>query len=179
MSESPVPPYVDTRKVFLQEGKICGNLSLEQLPRFRDSLISEKAEIWIELSFDTNQSKQRIISGSIRAAVEVSCQRCLEPLEIELSDDIMLVLLHDEALAEKLEPQLDPWICEDHKLELASLIEEQLLLCMPIVNYHASKDCVSALQYTSAEEKGDSLGNAKTESPFSVLSSLKDSIVKD
>ena len=37
---------------------------------------------------------------------------------------------------------MDPWICEDHKLDLAEMVEEQLILCMPLVSYHDSGDCV-------------------------------------
>ena len=78
MSESSIPAYVDTRKAFLQEGTIGGEVSLDKLPRFLEGLANDAGTVSVELSFDLNESKQRIISGHLRAEVEVVCQRCLE-----------------------------------------------------------------------------------------------------
>ena len=47
MSGSTVPAYVDTRKVFQQDAKISGNVALDRLPRFRDLLADEQADIQI------------------------------------------------------------------------------------------------------------------------------------
>lgn len=177
MSDSPIPAYVDTRKAFQQEGKISGEVSLERLPGFLDSLANEVGRVQVDLSFDLNESKQRIISGRLQAEVEVSCQRCLEPLAIALVDDIRLALVKDEAAAEELDPELDPWICEDYKLDITPLVEEQLILCMPLVSYHQSGECISRKNFVAGQQ--DAEGAAQSEragrNPFSVLESLKKS----
>ncbi|NKB31712.1 MAG: hypothetical protein GKR91_01265 [Pseudomonadales bacterium] len=73
-----------------------------------------------------------------------------------------------------LNPKYDPWICDDFKLVLAGLIEEQLMLCMPIVNFHEDKACLDKLGYKKIkigptdEESIDS-----DENPFAVLKALK------
>ena len=70
---------------------------------------------------------------------------------------------------------MDPWICEDHKLDLAEMVEEQLILCMPLVSYHDSGDCLSLKNYVSgAHIEEDAASSASKESPFAVLRSLKD-----
>ena len=177
MSDSSIPAYVDTRKAFQQEGKISGEVSLESLPRFLDGLANDIGKVQVDLSFDLNQSKQRIISGHLQAEVEVFCQRCLEPLAIALADDIRLVLVKDQAAAEELDTELDPWICEDHKLDIIPLVEEQLILCMPLVSYHQSGECISRKNFVAGRQ--DTEGAAQSEkagrNPFSVLESLKKS----
>lgn len=174
MSDSPIPVYVDTRKAFMQEGKISGEVSLDRLPRFLDSLATNLGTVNVELSFDFNESRQRIISGHLQAQVEVVCQRCLEPLAIALADDIKLALLRDEAAAEGLESELDPWICEDYKLDVATLVEEQLILCMPLVSYHQSGECIGKKDYIAPQQNaGGAVQSQKAdENPFSVLKSL-------
>ena len=175
MSESVIPSYVDTRKVFPSDGKLTGFIGLERMPRFQGSLVNDSAEIEIELEFSVNRSKQRLITGRLRAEVEVACQRCLEPVRIELVDDINLALLRRESDIDKLEESLDPWVVEDHRLDLALLAEEQLLLCLPIVSTHEDPNCLSSLGYKQLDADVSSAGKiSKDTNPFAVLKTLKD-----
>jgi len=176
MSDSSIPAYADTRKIFQQEDIISGNLGLDRLPRFRKTLANEQGLVSLELKFMFGEAKERLIVGGLQAQVNVFCQRCLKPLAIALADDIKLALVRDEEAAVQLDAKLDPWICEDHKLDLAELVEEQLILCTPIVSYHQSGECMAQKDYVSGEEATDSVAS---ESPFAVLRSLKDSDTSD
>ena len=147
MSESQIPAYVDTRKAFHEGAAVSGNLSLKKLELFQEYLSAPVGSVKVELFFRIAESGQRQITGRVAASVQVYCQRCLAPLGIELADDIRLVLLKDEAKAADLEPSFDPLICEGFKLELATVIEEQLILSLPIVSYHPKGECVSELSY--------------------------------
>ena len=176
MSDSSIPAYADTRKIFQQEDIISGKLGLDRLPRFRKTLANEQGLVSLELKFMFGESKERLIVGGLQAQVNVFCQRCLKPLAIALADDIKLVLVRDKEAAEQLDEKLDPWICEDHKLDLAELLEEQLMLCTPIVSYHESGECMVQKDYVAGEEAS---GSVASESPFAVLRSLKDSDMSD
>jgi len=173
MSESSIPTYVDTRRVFSQVGNISGSVSLDRLPRFRECLANDTATIMVELGFEISESKRQLIVGRLQAEVFVTCQRCLQPLAIELSDDIMLALLRDEEAIAELESGIDPWICTDNKLELASLVEEQLMLCLPLVSYHDGAECIDKSNYVAGQI--DTAVSTSSENPFSVLKTLKES----
>lgn len=175
MSDSPVPAYVDTRKIFLQHAAIAGHVSLDRLERFKGLLASDSASIHVELEFFTDEFGRHIISGNLHAAVEVICQRCLEPLEIVLQDDIKLAVLEDDSKAAELDADLDPWICADTKLELSSLVEEQLILCLPIVSLHESTNCNSKLANAVKASSNEPDPANGTVNPFAVLQSLKGS----
>ncbi len=180
MLDSSIPAYADTRKIFLQEGEIRGNLALERLPRFRQTLANELGWVTLELKFSVGDGKQRLITGNLQAEVNVFCQRCLKPLAIALADDINLALVRDEAAAQQLDAELDPWICEDFKLDLAALAEEQLILCTPIVSYHESGNCIDQGKYVAGAPTTVEVGKADAkESPFAVLKSLKESDASD
>jgi len=176
MLDSSIPAYADTRKIFQQEDIISGNIGLNRLPRFSKTLANDLGLVSLELKFTFGEAKERLIVGSLQAQINVFCQRCLKPLAISLADDINLVLVRDEETALRLDAKLDPWICEDHKLDLAGLIEEQLILCTPIVSYHESGECMTQKDYVAGEDATESIAN---ESPFAVLRSLKDSDTSD
>lgn len=175
MSDSPVPAYVDTRKIFLQHAAIAGTVALDRLGRFTEMLASTKGAVYVELEFYNDEFGQHIVSGSLHAKVEVVCQRCLEPLEIVLDDDIKLAVLNDESKVAALDADLDPWICTDTKLELSSLVEEQLILCLPIVSLHESANCNSKSGYAVTASNNEPSPANGTVNPFAVLKSLKGS----
>jgi uncharacterized protein len=175
MSEGQLPAYVDTRKVFLQEADVAGQVALERLPRFLKVLVNDQALVEVVLKFARGIQGRRQITGELNARAQVTCERCLEPVEIELSESIQLVLLESESEAATLEPDWDPWLSDHYKLQLAELIDEQVILALPIVNLHAEKDCIEALGYqqpAEPEERG-SAGPGDEENPFAVLKALK------
>lgn len=174
MSDSQVPAYVDSRKIFLQQGVITGTIALQRLERFRSALASNEGSVYVELEFFNDEFGRQIIAGSLRAEVQVVCQRCLEPLGIVLEDDIKLALLRDESKVALLDAELDPWICADPNLDLASLVEEQLILCLPIVSLHESASCIGNLDYATAADSVERSSANGTENPFAVLKVLKD-----
>ena len=180
MSDSSIPAYADTRKIFQQEENISGDLALERLPRFRKTLANDQGSVSLELKFSLSDTKKRLIEGSLQAQVNVFCQRCLKPLAIALADDIKLALVRDEEAALRLDAELDPWICEDHKLDLAELVEEQLILCTPIVSYHDSGDCIKQRNFVAGAQASDEAAEKPTKkNPFAVLQSLKNSDSRD
>lgn len=169
MLDSPLPEYVDARKIFDQDGALSGHISLARLERLQQCLAGEESDIKAEISFTKDNFGRKHITGKIEGKLQVECQRCLEPLTITLRDDLNLVVVADEAAAKNLEEQFDPWITEEHKIYLADLIDEQLVLSMPIVNYHQSGPCSEQTGYSSED---DNTEEASTK-PFAVLASLK------
>ena len=173
MSNARLQEYVDTRKIFQQQGELTGSVALERLAGFRQYLVNKSGEVEVELNFTVDESSRKIISGNLTASVTLACQRCLEPVDIILQDRIQLVLLSDESQLENLETDLEPWICVDKHLDLASLVDEQLILCLPIVSYHPEGDCQMGMFGTAKQELENKEAGKKTKNPFAVLQSLK------
>ena len=173
MTDSPVPAYVDTRKIFLQRGAISGTIALQRLIRFSELLANNSGSVYVELEFFNDESGRHRISGHLHTEVAVVCQRCMEPLEIVLDDDIELAVLKDESKVASLDAEFDPWICSDTKLEITSLVEEQLILCLPIVSLHDSANCNGTSAYLSATNNSEKDPATGTVNPFAALKSLK------
>ncbi len=173
---SPLPLYIDIRKAFDLETVFEGSCSLERLPRFADCLASPDGEISGKLRLGATGTGRRVITGSVSATVEVVCQRCVEPLSLELADTIQLALVESESesQSDSLEAAWDPWVVDGPKISIASLLEEQLMLCMPLVSYHRDERCVKALEYQQRKEPlDDSSGDRAAKNPFEVLKVLK------
>ena len=173
-TRSSLPIYIDIRKAFDLESVFEGSCSLERLPRFADCLASLDGEVSGQLQFLTTEAGRRVILGSVTATVEVICQRCLEPLSLQLADAIQLALVESESQIGSLGPRWDPWLVDGPRITIASLLEEQLMLCMPLVNYHPDDRCIEALEYQRQREPRDgNNGDRAAQNPFEVLKVLK------
>lgn len=172
MADTRIPDYVDARKIFAQTAEISGTMPIAGFERFRQQLTSERGEVTFTLNFGIDAEYRRVISGAVSANVDVLCQRCLEPVAIDLADTFALALVESEEQAARLPAQLDPWMAPaDTRLMLADILEEQLMLCMPIVSYH-DVDCTPASIADAPDESSRTEQGSKP-NPFAVLRDLK------
>ncbi len=176
MTDTLIPDYVDAKKIFTQQAVIIGKLPVSKFERFSELLANTSGFVEISLKFSLNEDFRRVISGELKTDVEVLCQRCLDVTTITLEDVFQLALVESESQADKLPKDLEPWFCTDTKLVLADIIEEQLILAMPIVSYH-KVSCAQngpSKRSTPQEEVSKSSDIPDKQNPFAILQSLKE-----
>jgi len=96
------------------------------------------------------------------------CQRCLEPVSIDLDCQVSLALVESEEAASRLPDSMEPLISPDETVDLLELIEDELILALPIVPRHTSCEPPVDLVDQAPPEAAES-----RESPFTVLKDLK------
>jgi len=164
-----LPKYVDPRKLADRGIQLTGVIAVNEMTELSQMLVQSNAEVMTELNFSRDELRIRTISGSAKVTVPVQCQRCLDPVDVELSANLNLAISYNEEKAQTLPKYYDPLIVEGDDLELLPLIEQELILSLPIVSYHS--DC--SIQTSFGD--GNAVATAATEkpNPFSVLASLK------
>jgi uncharacterized protein len=102
----------------------------------------------------------------------LTCQRCLQPMEVALTLDRRLRFVRGEAQAEALDAEIeDDVLALTRQLDLRELVEDELLLALPIVPRHAR--CPKPLPMALAlDEPGDDAASARP-NPFEALRMLK------
>lgn len=104
-----------------------------------------------------------------RSDLAMTCQRCLQPTELVLEVDRALRFVRDEAEAERLdEDSIDDMLAMPVGgiLDLPALIEDELILALPLVPRH--EVCPQPLMPPSALADP-----APTQRPFEALAVLK------
>ncbi len=175
MAETPVPDYVDARKIFAQRANICGTIPVSRFERFCELLASPSGDLKVWLQFSLDDRHRRIVQGAVETHVNVVCQRCLEKTDIQLKESFKLGIVETEAQIERLPEDVDPWLTTEAKLVIADILEEQLILAMPIVSYHenACSPVVTSANRDKVQEKASNIDN-QGGNPFAVLIKLKD-----
>jgi uncharacterized protein len=70
----------------------------------------------------------------MEGSLVLSCQRCLRPCDCRVSESAMLMIVEDEG--QEVAGGYEPVIADPERLSVTELIEEQLLLGMPLVPMH-------------------------------------------
>lgn len=114
------------------------------------------------------------LSFEVEGEVWLTCQRCLQPVATSLTDDYDIALLEDESQVSLVDEEQDYLLLEEivdnqapeRLLPLKKLIEDELLLKMPLAPKH--DDCeMSVKQFGEIPEEDEG------ENPFAALSALK------
>jgi len=111
------------------------------------------AEVWLHLQ--------------AQAELALCCQRCLGPVHETVAIDKPLRFVANEAQAAALDAELeDDVLALERTLDLRELVEDELLLALPLVPRHA--ECPEPLPMPADDAEPDEKAN-----PFAALAQLK------
>jgi uncharacterized protein len=110
--------------------------------RLADVAVSLQPRVNIKLQF-AKLDKRPTIHGEMQAEVELVCQRCMQNMLYPLHESFDLMLIEREAEMTVVPETYEPWIANALHLNALELVEEQLLLALPLIAKHPDEhDCV-------------------------------------
>jgi len=150
MFDTELPRFLDPRKLCDGQQTITGTVELSTLSGFCSYLQSDQGQVSVQLHFSRDNAHRPIIKGNTEIKnVQISCQRCLDAVSIDIIGDMSVAIVLNEEQADKLPTEYDPWLLEDKKLDMRELIDHEMILNIPIVAYHS--DCEVAIEYGNKE----------------------------
>jgi uncharacterized protein len=123
-------------------GSLRGELRADELPRLRDNLTSEDVAVQYRLSGGT-ESGRPVLRLDVSGYVWLTCQRCLELYQERFELRNALPIARDEselARWEEEDPLVDALVAET-RLDVVSLVEDEILLSLPVVPRHPDGAC--------------------------------------
>lgn len=147
--------------------RLAGELSVKGMSRLVEMCLDDDGSVRVDLQFERGPSDgMRVMHGTIAARVHLRCQRCMGRMPVELTSRPRLLLLRPGEREDLLEAG-DAVVIEQ-PLALSVLVEDELLLEMPMVPMHSPGHCSGSRTNGAAEQKHGARPN-----PFSVLEKLK------
>ncbi|WP_330924717.1 YceD family protein [Candidatus Sororendozoicomonas aggregata] len=172
-----LPKTVDPRKLARQGMQFEGSLALNRFSRLVDALADGRGEVGVSLHFYQDEFGRTVLKGRLCVDCKMICQRCLDTADIPVYADILLMAVWTEKQAKALPADYDPLFLQEEPIELVPLLEDELLLALPLIPYHAPEACSASQSFSAggvvAEAANELEEGAKTGSPFSVLAKLK------
>ena len=159
---------------FAQRGQqLAGSVELADLPRLAASACATPEQLrqlqagwqlrgWVRQQ--PGAPDQPMLELRVQAELPLLCQRCLQPALLAIEDQALFRLVEQEPelTMDELEAD-DEALCVQGATDLLPLIEDQLILALPLVPMHDS--CPQPLPRGQQEQP--------LVSPFAVLAGLK------
>ena len=172
MLTEPLPSTLDVRKAAARGVSVNGTLKPLNLPRLHSALAADEGAIQAYLSFFRDEERKLVVQVKFEADVSVTCQRCLQPMPLHMAGEGNLAIIWNDDQAAQLPRHLEPLIVPEEGYNLWELVEDELILALPLCSYHDTQDCKKILSDfngpASREDEGDTKPN-----PFDVLAQLK------
>jgi uncharacterized protein len=163
MRAGNLPATVDPIKLAESGTRLTGELPVKAMGRLCALCLDESGTVSIRLSFERSGDRGLgRMQGTIAANLQVVCQRCLEKMTLVLRAEPSVILIRAQDREDLIARDTDSFVV-DGPILLSNIVEDELLLAMPMVPMHDIDECLAG-KYRHRQEKPN---------PFSVLGELK------
>ncbi len=168
MTEKFIPEHIDPLRYAEQSLRLDGLIKLSDMHRLSTSLSKTDDMVTVSLQFGLDEQGKPYIKGHLQTILTLQCQRCMGPFSYEIIADFVLGIVNTLEEAKALPELYEPAMTKEGSLALRELVEDEIILNLPIIPKHEPEDCsVNIPTIESGWEQG------KRENPFQVLESLK------
>lgn len=170
-----MPPRLEPFQAADKQTRFQGEMKLADLERIAaESQHTEGVTVRVDLQFYRDKQGKVRMTGDLSTRVQTTCQRCLQPMWLDVSAHPKLVLLRSRKDSEPFADDFEPLAVDVEGLDLKQLVDEELILNLPIVAMHSQSECELHPSAVREEELID-VDNPPKDNPFAILAALKDS----
>jgi len=131
-----------------RQGELVGELKLARLRRLTGLLHSTAGSVRASLQFRQRGIGRLAATLDFATTIELVCQRCLEPFALPIAERVELLLVEPGEAGASNPEGYEPIELEGGRLLPARLIEDELIVAIPLVPKHARiEDCGSLAQH--------------------------------
>ena len=163
-------PFIDSLDFARNGQKISGEVPIAELSRLLDILETPQGILSYTVQGVVDKQGNPALDVSIAGSCQLRCQRCLKGLDYAVQLDTRLLLRNQESLdalgdnvAGGEEEEFDSILADAH-LDVLDMLEEEILLSLPIAPKHELGACQATDSENAQEEE---------QHPFAVLAKLK------
>jgi uncharacterized protein len=129
---SQLPNYAPAETAIQREAQFTGAILVERLPRLVASLASAAGTLDVRFQVGNEIARPPFLRGEIRGELQLTCQRCLEIFDWPLQAKVDLRLVRSEAEEARWLQDYEPYLIEDDRLHLHEMVEDEVLLALPL-----------------------------------------------
>lgn len=162
----PGPDRIEARKLAADGAFLTRDYPLVRFARLSDSILRQDGVVHVDARFCEVQGRPAV-DLDVTGMLVVRCQRCLGLLDVPVASHVGLVFDMRDASEELPAGEYEAVPLDAGAVDLAALVEDELLLSVPLVALH--EDCSVATAPGGAEP-----GTAQPEGTQRPFAGLKD-----
>lgn len=174
MNKSFDPARLDVARFARHAGELEGEWRLGALPRLAETAVDPGSAAPVRWSARgesirrSGRDEEMWLVLGAEAEVRLACQRCLQTMTQRLVLDTRIRFVHGEDAAARLDGEIEEDVLAvTRSLDLRELVEDELLLALPIVPRH--EVCPEAPRSTPQGDESE----ATKVNPFAILGRLR------
>jgi len=140
-----IPLRVKASQAVSRREAFSGSVPLAKLPRLAASLAETTGTLQVELQATRDEEGQDWLHGEIRGHLPLTCQRGLHAFNWNCDVALSLCLVENESDEERLLKECESYLVRDDELPLRDLVEEEVLLALPMMPRCDDPDCARRL----------------------------------
>lgn len=133
-----LPEIIAPQRLIKQGTCLEGYLPLARMQRLQ--VEPTNTQVLVHLQFGTDVQHIHYAKGQATTEIVLTCQRCLELMTLVLTAPIALALIEREAEEAQIPELYEPLLISD-SLSLLTLIEDELILALPLAATHPLGTC--------------------------------------
>ncbi len=141
----------DLETLGVRQAVFSDALPLARLPRVASLLAAGEGSVRATLRFGKRSDGWLTVGLSYEADMQLFCQRCLEPVKQHVAGDVLLAVLDSVSAEAQLPEGSEPLELEDGRISPSKVIEDELIVSLPLVPKHARIDDCGSLKRVLAE----------------------------
>lgn len=169
MPKEYLPLKVDPYRFADNATRLHGNLPIKDMERLSMSLAANKGEVAVDINFGIDEQGIRFLRGHLEAHLALQCQRCMESFNYEIISDLLLGIVQTEEDAKELPERYEPLVIKGVDLFIQDVVEDELIVSLPIVPMHELEDCKVTLPLVTESEAM----TMEKDNPFKVIELLR------
>ena len=165
--EDNLPFRFDPKLLADQNRELVGSITAKGMSRLKKSALSMLPAVSVHLQVTIGLNGLPRITGEVKCVLGLRCERCLDEVELTLNPTIDVLVKSESEQFTEAYGELEFYEYTGNSLELTELIEDELLLTLPLAPKHedislCNQDMIAWL--ASNEEPAE-----KAENPFAIL----------
>ena len=168
-----LPEHIEPLRLARTQRLLQGRLPLVRMARLADSIEDDAGDIDVTLKFDVDTSGIAWMEGHLVGTLPLRCQRCMQQLLMPIDVVFRLAMIESESEIEQLGEQYEPLLLDDSLVSVVELVEDELLLALPIVPKHETAECNAGDLDEEIVEEVREVKPEPKKNPFAALADLK------
>ena len=171
MQKVKLPKQLDPFKCAVQRSEYRGVYKSQDMTRFLDSVVACDETVAVDITFKKDEQGLTYFSGSVETSAMLVCERCGGQIAQPLQANFCFSPIRSDAEIEELPETYDPIEVNDQgEINILQVVEDELILQLPIVAFHAEEECGMSQNELSFGDVGT---DDEKPNPFAVLKELK------
>lgn len=170
MQESQQNNFIQPKKLAQKSGEIRFNWPVCSFKRLSSALYSTTGDVCVHIQARVDFDQRCLLTTQIEAVLQLECQTSFEAIDFQVNKEVVYCTVIKESQFAEVEEAFDPVLLEDGYLNIKQVIEDELILSIPVA---ANKPIEEITQAMSFGELGEEAIIVEKKNPFSVLENLK------